>query len=199
MGVLTPWKVTVQCNMVVHSGSSDGDLPLVRHNARVDPNLGGVRICYTQETMLLAELPPSSPPPYIVVGWQTGVGHGKVLISNLDYKGKDHSESISSNLEPRMEWRCPPKILGPLGMMEFSDDDIEEEKHEASDEFVVTLKQRIAALEEQVVELHLMVYEQKDDFDVLRKATTSKLKRFAKALGDPLLYNTPSSYGAKEK
>jgi hypothetical protein len=55
----------------------------------------------------------------------------------------------------------------------------------------VTLKQRIAALEEQVAELHLAVYDQKDDFGVLRKATTSKLKRFAKALGDPSLYNVP--------
>jgi hypothetical protein len=27
---------------------------------------------------------------------------------------------------------------------------------------------------------------------VRRKATTSKLKHFAKALGDPLLYNAPS-------
>jgi hypothetical protein len=53
----------------------------------------------------------------------------------------------------------------------------------------VTLKQRIAVLEEQVAELHLAVYDQKDDFGVLRKATTSKLKRFAKALGDPSFYN----------
>jgi hypothetical protein len=49
------------------------------------------------------------------------------------------------------------------------------------------------ALKEQVEELHLAVYDQKDDFGMLRKATTSKLKCFAKALGDPLLYNTPSS------
>jgi hypothetical protein len=30
-----------------------------------------------------------------------------------------------------------------------------------------------------------VVYDQQDDFGVLRKATTSKLKHFAKALGDP--------------
>jgi hypothetical protein len=70
--------------------------------------------------------------------------------------------------------------------MEFSDDDTEEEEEEEkrSNELVVTLKQKIASLEEQVAELHLVVYDQKDDFDILRK--------FAKALGDPLLCNAPS-------
>jgi hypothetical protein len=57
---------------------------------------------------------------------------------------------------------------------------------------VVALKQKIIALEEQVAELHLVVYDQKDDFGVLHKATTGKLKRFAKVLGDPSLYNAPS-------
>jgi hypothetical protein len=121
-----------------------------------------------------------------------GVGHGKVLILNPDYKGKGHTESISSNPTPRMEQCCSPKIRGPPGMMELSDHDTEEEKDELSGEFVVTLKKRIAALEEQVIELHLAVYDQKDDFSMLRKATTSKLKCFAKALSDPSLYNPPS-------
>jgi hypothetical protein len=77
--------------------------------------------------------------------------------------------------------------------MEFSDDDTEEEeKEEHSDELVVTINHRIASLEEQVTELHLVVYDQKDDFGVLRKVTTSKLKRFTKALCDPLLYKAPS-------
>jgi hypothetical protein len=71
--------------------------------------------------------------------------------------------------------------------LEFSDDDIKEEKDEVSGELAVTLRQRITALEEQVAE---------DDFVVLRMATTSKLKCFAKALGDPLLYNVPSPQGA---
>jgi dsDNA-binding SOS-regulon protein len=58
---------------------------------------------------------------------------------------------------------------------------------------VVALKQKITTLEEeQVAELHLVVYDQKDDFGVLHKATTGKLKRFAKVLGDPSLYNAPS-------
>jgi hypothetical protein len=43
-----------------------------------------------------------------------------------------------------------------------------------------------------VVELHLVVYDQQDDFGVLRKATMRKLKCFAKALGDPSLYNASS-------
>jgi hypothetical protein len=55
-----------------------------------------------------------------------------------------------------------------------------------------SLEQKIAALEEHVTELHLAVYDQHDYFVVLREATTSKLKRFAKALGDPSLYNAPS-------
>jgi hypothetical protein len=58
-------------------------------------------------------------------------------------------------------------------MMEFTND-MEEEKEELSDELVASLKQKITY------------------FGVLRKATKSKLKRFAKALGDPSLYNAPS-------
>jgi hypothetical protein len=121
-----------------------------------------------------------------------GVGHGKVFIPNSDYKGTGHTKPISSNPAPRMEQCCPPKICGPLETMEFSDDDTEEEKDEPSGEFVVTLKQKIAALEEQVTELHLAVYGQKNDFGMLHKATTIKLKRSAKALGIPSLYNAPS-------
>jgi hypothetical protein len=55
-----------------------------------------------------------------------------------------------------------------------------------------SLKQKITALEEQVTELHLAVYDQHDDFGVLHKASASELKRFTKALGDPSLYNAPS-------
>jgi hypothetical protein len=43
--------------------------------------------------------------------------------------------------------------------MEFSDDDTDEEKDQASIELVLTLKQKIIALEEQVMELHLAVYD----------------------------------------
>jgi hypothetical protein len=57
---------------------------------------------------------------------------------------------------------------------------------------VASLKQKITALEEQIIELHLAVYDQHDDFGVLRKATTSKLRCFTKALGNPSLYNAPS-------
>jgi predicted trehalose synthase len=74
-------------------------------------------------------------------------------------------------------------MLCPL--LPFSDDDVEEEKEELSNELMASLKQKIIALEEQVAELHVAVYDQQDDFGVLCKATTSKLKCFAKALGDP--------------
>jgi hypothetical protein len=37
-----------------------------------------------------------------------------------------------------------------------------------------------------------VVYNQKDDFGVLCKATTGKLKHFAKVLGDSSLYDAPS-------
>jgi hypothetical protein len=40
--------------------------------------------------------------------------------------------------------------------------------------------------------LHLAVYDQQDDFGVLHKDNMGKLKLFAKALGDPSLYNAPS-------
>jgi hypothetical protein len=74
-------------------------------------------------------------------------------------------------------------------MMEFTNDDMEEE---LSNMLIASLKQKIIALEEQVAELHLAVYDQHDDFGVLCKATTGKLKCFAKASGDPSLYNAPS-------
>jgi hypothetical protein len=115
-----------------------------------------------------------------------------VLIPNPEYKGKGRTESASSNPTPRVQRRhLPPKISGPPEMMELSDDDMEEDKEELSNELVASLKQEITALEEQVTELHLAVYDQYDDFGVLHKATTSKLKCFAKALGDLLLYNAP--------
>jgi hypothetical protein len=68
--------------------------------------------------------------------------------------------------------------------MEFFDDDMEEE---LSNELMASLKQKIMALEEQVAELHLAFYDQQNDFGMLRKATTSKLKCFTKALGNPSL------------
>jgi hypothetical protein len=83
-------------------------------------------------------------------------------------------------------------IHGLPKTMEFTDDDMEEEKEELSNELVASLKQKITALEEQVAELHLAVYDQQNDFGVLHKATMSKLKRFTKALGDPSLYSAPS-------
>jgi hypothetical protein len=116
-----------------------------------------------------------------------------VLIPNTNYKGKGHTKSASSNTTPRVQQRHPPpKICDPPGMMEFTDDDMEEEKEEPSSELVTSLKQKITILEEQVAELHLVVYDQKDDFGELHKATTSKLKCITKALGDPSLYNAPS-------
>jgi hypothetical protein len=119
--------------------------------------------------------------------------YNKVLIPNPAYKGMGCTESASSNPTPRVQRRRPPsKIYGPPGTMEFSNDNMEAEKVELSNELVAALKQKITALEEQVTKLHLGVYDQKDDFSVLRKATTGKLKCFAKVLGDPSLYDAPS-------
>jgi hypothetical protein len=77
-------------------------------------------------------------------------------------------------------------------MMEFTNDDMEEEKEELSNELMASLKQNITNLEEQITKLHLTVYDQQDDFGVLRQATMSKLKCITKALGDLSLYNAPS-------
>jgi hypothetical protein len=127
----------------------------------------------------MSDSPPSSSPRYIVSGQWVGVGHGKVLIPNPKYKGKGRTELTSSNPTPRVQRRClPPKISGSPQTMEFSDNDTEEEKEELSNELVASLKQKITALEEQVIELHLAVYDQQDDVGVLCKATTSKLKCF---------------------
>jgi hypothetical protein len=175
------------------SCSSDDDLSLVKHDARVDLNPSCTRIHYTQESALMSDSPPSSLPHYIVSGQRIGVGYGKVLIPNPDYMGKGHIESASLNLTPRVQRHHPlPKIRGPPRMMEFTDDDMDEEKEELSNELVTSLKQKITALEEQVAELHLAVNDQHDNFGVLHKATMSKLKCFTKALGDPSLYNPPS-------
>jgi hypothetical protein len=193
-GILTPRKVTVRRQLVVPSSNNNDDIPLVKYDTRVDLNPGGARTRYTQEPTLMSDSPLLSPSCYILLGQQVGVGRGKVLIPNPEYKGKGRTESASSNLTPRV-WRCrlPPKLSGPLGMMEFSNDDVEEEEEqELSNKLMASLKQKITALEEQVTELHLAVYDQQDDFGVLRKVTTSKLKPFAKALGDTSLYNAPS-------
>jgi hypothetical protein len=189
-GVLTPRKVTIRRQLVVPLSSSNDGLSLVKHDGWVDLNPDGARIHYTQEPAFVSNSPPLSSSPYIVLGQWVGVGHGKVLIPNPKYKGKGRTESASSNLTPRVQ-RChpPPKICGPPETMEFTDDDM---KEELSNELVASLKQKITALEEQVTELHLAVYDQGDNFGVLRKATTSKLKCFARALGDPSLYNAPS-------
>jgi hypothetical protein len=190
MGILTSRKVTIRCQLVVSSSSSNDDLSLVKHDTWVDLNPGDARIHYTQELALVSDSPPLSPLPYIVSGQRDGVGHGKVLIPNPEYKGKGHTKSASSNPTPRVQQHRPPsKIHGPPRTMDFTDNNMEEE---LSNELVASLKQKITALEEQVTVLHLAVYDQQDDFGVLRKATTSKLKNFAKALGDPSLYNTPS-------
>jgi hypothetical protein len=193
-GILTPRKVTIWCQVVVPLSSSDDELSLVNHDARVDLNPGGARICYTQELALMSDSPPPSLSCHIVSVQRVGAGYGNVLIPNPDYNGKGHTELVSSNSTPRVQRRRPPpKIRIPPEMMEFTNDDMEEVKDELSNELIVaSLKQKITALEEQVAELHLAVYDQQDDFGVLRKATMSKLMCFAKALGDSLLYNAPS-------
>jgi hypothetical protein len=160
------------------------------HDARVDLNSSGTRIHYTQELALVSDSSPQSQPPYIVSGQQIGVGRNIVLIPNPEYKGKGHTESASSNLTPRLWCHPPPKICSLPRTMEYFDN--EEEKEELSNELVASLKQKITNLEEQIAELHLAVYDQHDDFGVLRKATMSKLKRFAMALGNLSLYNDPS-------
>jgi hypothetical protein len=76
--------------------------------------------------------------------------------------------------------------------MEFTNDDIGGGEGGALRLAHGVPKAEITALEEQVAELHLAVYDQQDDFGMLCKATTCKLKHFAKALDDPSLYNAPS-------
>jgi hypothetical protein len=129
MGILTLRKVTIRRQLVVPSSSSDDHLSLVKHDARVDLNPGGMRIRYTQEPAFMSDSPLSCPLPYIVSGQRVGVGCSKVLIPNPKCKGKGCPESASSNLTPRVQ-RChpPPKICGPPRMMEFTDDGMEEEK-----------------------------------------------------------------------
>jgi hypothetical protein len=74
MGILTPRKVT-RCQLMVPSSGSDDDLSLVKHDARVDLNPGGIGIRYTQEPALVLDSPPSSPPRYIVSEQRAGVGY----------------------------------------------------------------------------------------------------------------------------
>jgi hypothetical protein len=51
--------------------------------------------------------------------------------------------------------------------MEFFDD--EEEKEELSNELLASLKQKITTLEEQIAKLQLAVYDQQDDYGMLRR------------------------------
>jgi hypothetical protein len=173
---------------VVPSSSSDNNLPLVRHDAGVDLNSGGVRICYTFESALVSDSPPQSLLPYIVSGQRIRVGHGKVLIPNLEYKGK------GSRPHRARHRGCGVLLLQrcTVCLERWRSSTEEEEKEELSNELVASLKQKITSLEEQITKLHLAVCDQQDDFGVLRKATMSKLKHFAKALGNPSLCNAPS-------
>jgi hypothetical protein len=133
----------------------------VKHDARVDLNPGSMRIYYTQEPAVVSDSPPPSLPRNIVLGQWVGAGYGKMLIPNPDYKGKGHTESASSNPTPRVQRCCaPPKICGPPGMMGFTNDDMQDEKEELSIELVASLEEKITALEEQVAELHLAVYDE---------------------------------------
>jgi hypothetical protein len=66
--ILTSRKVTIRHQLVVPMSSSYDDIPSVKHDTRVDLNPGGVRICYTQEAALMSDSPPSSLPPYILLG-----------------------------------------------------------------------------------------------------------------------------------
>jgi hypothetical protein len=67
MRILTLRKVTIWRQLVVPSTNSDGNLSLVKHDARIDLNPGGVRIRYTQEPSFVSDSPPPSPPHYIVL------------------------------------------------------------------------------------------------------------------------------------
>jgi hypothetical protein len=51
----------------------------------------------------MSDSPLLSLPPYIVLGQRVGVGCDKVLILNPEYKGKDRTESASSNPTPRAQ------------------------------------------------------------------------------------------------
>jgi hypothetical protein len=85
-----------------------------------------------------------------MLGQRVGVGCGKVLIPNPEYKGKGRTESASSNPTLRVQRRhTPRKICGPPEKMDFTDDDMEE-KEELSNKLMVSLKHKIMALEEQV-------------------------------------------------
>jgi hypothetical protein len=69
------------------------------------------------------------------------VWHSKVLIPNPKCKEKGHTESASSNPTPWVQQRPPPpKIYSPPKTMEFTDNDMEEEKEELSNGLVAILK-----------------------------------------------------------
>jgi hypothetical protein len=88
---------------VIPSSSSYDNLSLVKHDTRVDLNPADVRIRYTQEPALVSDSPPPISPPSIVSQQWVGVGHGKVLIPNLEYKGKGGTELASSNMTLRVQ------------------------------------------------------------------------------------------------
>jgi hypothetical protein len=53
MGILALRKVTTQRQLVIPSSSSDDDLPLVKHDARVDVNPSNALIRYTEEPAVM--------------------------------------------------------------------------------------------------------------------------------------------------
>jgi hypothetical protein len=81
-GIPTPRKVTIRCQLVVPLSSNDDDLPLVKHDARVDLSPNDARIRYTQEPALILDSPRSSSQPYIVLGQRVGVARAQKLCQN---------------------------------------------------------------------------------------------------------------------
>jgi hypothetical protein len=74
---------------VVPLSSSDDNLSLVKHDAWVDLNPGGARICYTKEPALVLD---KTDHATLCQGSRYERGTGKVLIANPDYRGKGHNE-----------------------------------------------------------------------------------------------------------
>jgi hypothetical protein len=56
-GILTLKKVTIRCQIMVPLSSSNDDLSLVKHDARVDLNPACTRIHYTQEPAFVPDSP----------------------------------------------------------------------------------------------------------------------------------------------
>ena len=118
-----------------------------------------------------------------------GPGKGKVLLNPLTSEEK--RELRESNDSSQSVWRKmdPPPVNGAPG--EFEEEEVETNVDHLM-RITAQLREKNRKLVENVAELRMDNLDLEDNFRSLRISTTTKLKRFAKAICREDLFKPPS-------